>query len=269
MKWKESFYIPNTEIWTYSIDETKKYKIFVYIPNIPVPEDGFPVLYLLDGNANFGSYVEAVRLQTRTREKTGLHPAVIIGIGYETTEPYSEERYFDFTFHADQTQLPKNPTGSQWPPLGGGKQFLSFIEQKLKPLVEQNIPINTKKQMIAGHSLGGLFVLFTLFTAPSSFQYYLASSPSIHWNEEQLLKELDFFPKRLNPLDTNKLLLTVGEKEKSHFTQMHQKAITLSEKLQYYHSPSFQHIFHEFKEEDHLTVLLPLINKTIRFINDK
>lgn len=69
MKWKESFYIPNTEIWTYSIDETKKYKIFVYIPNIPVPEDGFPVLYLLDGNANFGSYVEAVRLQTRTREK--------------------------------------------------------------------------------------------------------------------------------------------------------------------------------------------------------
>ncbi|MEK4869132.1 MULTISPECIES: alpha/beta hydrolase [Niallia] len=269
IKSKESFYIPDTEIWTCPMNETKNYKIFVYIPNIPVPENGFPVLYLLDGNANFGSYVEAMRLQTRTQEKTGLHPAVIIGIGYETNEPYSKERYLDFTFNADQTSLPKNPAGSKWPPHGGGKEFLAFIEDTLKPLVEQNMPINTNKQMIVGHSLGGLFVLFTLFTSPSSFQYYLASSPSIHWNEEQLLEELDFLPERLSELDPSKLLLTVAEKEKSHFTNMHQKTLDLSEKLLNYHTKTFHHIFHEFKEEDHLTVLLPLINKTIAFLNDK
>lgn len=265
----ENFYIPNTEIWTCSSNEKKLYKIFVYTPNTPTPENGFPVIYLLDGNANFGSFVENIRLQTKNQEKTGMHPSVIIGIGYEITVPYSKERYLDFTFDTNLNSLPKNPSGTQWPPHGGGENFLSFIEEKLKPIVEQNIPINKKKQMIVGHSLGGLFVLFTLFTNPSSFQYFIASSPSIHWNEDALLKELNFFPERLKNLDLSKLLLTVGEKEKLHFTNMHQKAIALSDKLSNCHGKTFKHIFHEFKNEDHLTVLLPLINKALAFLNDK
>lgn len=269
IKSKENFYIPNTEIWTCSSKDNRLYKIFVYIPNTPTPQNGFPVIYLLDGNANFGSFVENIRLQTKTSAKTGIHPAVLIGIGYETTEPYSTERYLDFTFDSDQKKLPKNPQGAEWPPHGGGENFLFFLEEKLKPIVEQNIPINTKKQMIVGHSLGGLFVLFALFTNPSSFQYYIASSPSIHWNEEALLKKLHLFPERLNRIESSKLLLTVGEKEKSHFTNMHQKAIVLSNKLANYHGKAFEHFFHEFKNEDHLTVLLPLINKTIAFLNDK
>ncbi|WP_312099456.1 alpha/beta hydrolase-fold protein [Niallia sp.] len=152
IKSKENFYIPNTEIWTCPSNENRLYKIFVYTPNIPTPEKGFPVIYLLDGNANFGSFVENIRLQTKTPKKTEMHPAVLIGIGYETTEPYSKERYLDFTFDSDQTKLPKNPTGTQWHPHGGGENFLSFLEEKLKPIVEQNIPINKKKQMIVGHS---------------------------------------------------------------------------------------------------------------------
>lgn len=265
---KEKFFIPNTEIWTFSSKEDRLYKIFVNTPDIPVPQNGFPVIYLLDGNANFGSFVENIRLQTKTPEKTGMHPAVLIGIGYETTEPYSKERYLDFTFDSNQEKLPRNPHG-EWPPHGGGENFLSFIKEKLKPLVEKNISINTKKQMIVGHSLGGLFVLYTLFTNPSSFQYYIASSPSIHWNEEALLKELYFFPERLKTNEASKLLLTFGEKEKSHFTNMYQKGFNLSDKLASYHGKAFVHFFHEFKNEDHLTVLLPLINKSIAFLNDK
>ncbi|WP_312099147.1 hypothetical protein [Niallia sp.] len=50
---------------------------------------------------------------------------------------------------------------------------------------------------------------------------------------------------------------------------MHQKAINLSEKLSNYRGKTFEHFFHEFKNENHLSVLLPLINKTIAFLNDK
>lgn len=126
IKSKENFYIPNTEIWTCPSKDNRLYKIFVYIPNTPTPQNGFPVIYLLDGNANFGSFVENIRLQTKTSAKTGMHPAVLIGIGYETTEPYSTERYLDFTFDSDQKNFLKTPKELNGLPMVAAKIFYSF-----------------------------------------------------------------------------------------------------------------------------------------------
>lgn len=45
------------------------YVINVYISEQPVPDNGFPVLYILDGNAYGTLFSEMIQLQSRRSEK--------------------------------------------------------------------------------------------------------------------------------------------------------------------------------------------------------
>ncbi|WP_157827512.1 alpha/beta hydrolase [Niallia nealsonii] len=265
------FSINNTEKYLiYSSIEKRKYHLLISIPTCEIPPDGFPVLYLLDANANFATLTENMRLQCRRATITGLHPSIIVGIGYDSDEPYDQARYYDFTFDSFQENLPKHPLGTQWPPHGGGQKFLSFIVNEVKPFIEQKFKVNPNKQSLLGHSLGGLFVLFCLFLKPDAFQYYIASSPSIHWNETILFEKKQQFLKSLSDKKEKiKLLITMGELEKNHFSNMHEKANMLASEMQAYDGEILETTFYEFQNENHITVLLPLINKCIAFINDK
>jgi len=262
----EPFTLPHTETWSISSQENQRlYKIFVSVPDSPPPEDGFPVIYVLDGNSIFASFTENMKLQTRRAEITGKKPQIIVGIGYETTGPFNDSRYYDFTFTPDVDFLSYHQIDRDFPTGGGGSYFLSFIENQLKPEIEQKYVINKEKQTIVGHSLGGLFVLSVLFTSSSSFQYYVASSPSIHWNENFLNTVKQRF---MASQPKAKLLITSGELERDHFSQMNEKAKKLDNELKKHAYAAFETEFFEFPGEDHITVLLPLINKTILFVNN-
>lgn len=45
------------------------YTINIYVPNEEAPQNGFPVLYVLDGSSYFNLVKEAVRLQSRNAPK--------------------------------------------------------------------------------------------------------------------------------------------------------------------------------------------------------
>lgn len=262
----EPYTLPHTETWLICSRELKRlYKVFVSVPDSPAPDDGFPIMYVLDGNSVFASFTETMNLQTRRAEITGKKPHIIVGIGYETSGPFNDNRYYDFTFSPNIDFLSYHAIDRELPQAGGGSYFLAFIEKELKPQIELKYHVNKKKQSIIGHSLGGLFVLSTLFTSSASFQYYIASSPSIHWNEVFLNKaKQQFMANEINA----KLLITSGELERDHFSEMNEKAKMLNDELQKHTSPVFESEFLEFPGEDHMTVLLPLINKTILFVND-
>lgn len=121
---------------------------------------------------------------------------MIVGIGYETAEPFSSARHRDFTMPTAQSKLPKRPDGKDWPEHGGAESFFRFIEEDLKPQIERDYQIDRNRQTIFGHSLGGLFVLQVLLTKPDAFQTYIAGSPSIHWNKPFILEKADHFASR-------------------------------------------------------------------------
>lgn len=73
------------------------------------------MIYLLDANSVFGTMVEAMRMQSRRPEKTGVVPAVIVGIGYETDAPFDPGRYYDFTLPVPPAELPERPDGRTGP----------------------------------------------------------------------------------------------------------------------------------------------------------
>ncbi len=72
-------------------------------------------------------------------------------------------------------------------PSGGGNNFLSFIETELIPMIDSTYRTHPYR-IIAGHSLGGLFVVHALVERPQLFNGYIAASPYLHWDNGVVLK---------------------------------------------------------------------------------
>ncbi|WP_051691168.1 alpha/beta hydrolase [Bacillus zhangzhouensis] len=246
--------------------KNRPYRLFIYQPDGPIPSEGFPVIYALDGNAIFATMVEALRLQSSIPEKTGVTPAVIVGIGYKTDQPHHPQRHEDFTHQPPDQWIQALKKGAATHSYGGAHPFFSFLEKQIKPMIEARYPINRGRQTLFGHSLGGLFTLSTLFDYPEAFQTYIAGSPSIHWYPSLLLQQEQAFQERLKQqTHQNRLLIGVGELEKDHLCQMNQNAQAMKERLSV-SSPNGLHVqYMEFPREGHSSVLPVLINEAFRF----
>jgi hypothetical protein len=179
--------------------EGADYHILVSVPRGPAPPGGFPVFYVLDGDGWFATAVE----MTRIREWGHLTPSIVIGIGYPSGAFFDPRRNLDFS-----------PPGSADPDMapdeqGGADRFLSFLTDVIKPWVRAHYAIDPNRQVLYGHSMGGLFALHTLFTAPQSFDIYIAASPHIGFSNGIVLREAQAF--EANPARASvRALITVG-----------------------------------------------------------
>jgi len=246
----------------YSNHKQLEYRMMIAIPSEPPPAEGYPIIYALDGDAVFATFAEAARLQTR--KPHGYDPVVIVGIGYPSREPFEmNRRCYDFTMPAQVENLPARPNGQEWPEHGGADAFLQFIEAELRPAIEKEYPIDTKRQSIFGHSLGGLLVLHALFTRPQAFQNYAAGSPSIWWNHHAVLEEAEGFGKLSIKADSMpRLMLTIGADE---LPNMVKDAEQLAERLLPLAEKGFKSEIVKFSGESHVSVLPAAISRVLRF----
>lgn len=159
---------------------------------------GTPLIFVLDGNAYFFTATDIARRHQQISKKK----AVIVGIGYPSAKMdgvYNiERRGWDLTPPSSKG-LPKwpvkdaegndkkNADGSpEYYKLGGADTFQETIKTKVfdaLPTIVPGIPFEKLKKVLYGHSFGGLFTLFSLFTDPGVFDVYIAGSPSIWFNE--------------------------------------------------------------------------------------
>jgi predicted alpha/beta superfamily hydrolase len=189
------------------------YRIFLYTPRDAPPEGGWSTLYLLDANAVIGTAVDALRVQAAYPLGTGVHPGVIVGIGYPVEGAYdSVRRSWDMGPPPGQTYPPHTPGGSDVR-TGGADHFLSFIEDELKPEIARRAPIDARRQAIFGHSFGGLFVLHALFRRPDAFAAWIAASPAIWWEGAGIVTDAESFLAARRDDVTGRLLLLAGEYE--------------------------------------------------------
>ena len=71
---------------------------------------------------------------------------------------------------------------------GRAAQFLDFIREELIPFIDARYPTAPDERTYAGHSLGGLFGCYTMFTRPDTFTRYIIGSPSLYWGNEVIFK---------------------------------------------------------------------------------
>lgn len=211
----KDFIFGKAEQWTMTSKDERVYQITVSLPKHARHLSDVPVLYVLDGDAYFTMFREMIQLQSRRSDKTGIKDMAIVGIGYGADRSFHSNRVYDFTPPSHSLSLPIKPDGSPWPDSGGADKFLAFIEEELKPELEACFSFNKHQQMIFGHSLGGLFTLYTLFRKPTAFQRYFACSPSIWWNEKMIVEHVtQLMFEREDVRQNIKLFMAAGTEEK-------------------------------------------------------
>lgn len=151
--------------------------------------------YIVDGNAMMLSATDIVR--RRRMRRPDETSTIIIGISYPLTKSvYSPRRSHDFTPPCENYDYPKGPNGKpNLQKYGGAGTFLDFIKDTVHHFVFSSIfpRVSVCQTALFGHSFGALFTLHALYTAPASFDAYLAASPSIWWNDGFLLGEEEQF----------------------------------------------------------------------------
>lgn len=167
-----------------SDDQQRHYQVTLAIPNGPMPKQGYPVLYMLDGNAALPILTDEVFARLQSDDWP-----VIVTIGYEADAQTA--RVYDYT-----PQSTGNTASSAGTKFGGANPFWQFIELSIKPQVSQRVEINPSRQSLWGHSFGGLFVLHALLNHPESFQSYIAADPSLWWQQGQILEAEAAFSQR-------------------------------------------------------------------------
>ncbi|MGE0050872.1 MAG: alpha/beta hydrolase [Arcobacter sp.] len=190
----------------------QKYLIQVYKPKTKEPKNGYDVVYILDGNATFPYASIMAQVIDNMSYRTKKTPPIIVAIGYASKDLFDiKARSYDYTPpYKGELKILANRGSSEYLQ-GGAEKFYNFLQNELKPIIEGNYPINTKKQTLFGHSYGGLFTLYAFLNHSEDFQNFIAASPSIWWNDFNILKELK--NKKFKIKNPKKLYLSVGEIE--------------------------------------------------------
>ncbi|MFT3736640.1 MAG: alpha/beta hydrolase-fold protein [Rhodocyclaceae bacterium] len=254
-----------------------RYRILVALPDGPAPAGGYPVVYVLDADLVFHSVVETLRLQSRRPLATGVLPALIVGITYPEDDDVILRRAIDYT--ATPMAVPAPEMSATMRNAGGGAdRFLDFIDKSVRPAIAQRYATNPNRQVLFGHSLGGLFALHALFTRPAMFTHYIAASPSWWWNDAAMSAAEARFRQQPDAARGRALLLTVGEFEQrpSRFSDNMPGGIATLERramvdnvravaTRLTGTPGLRVEALEIAGENHLSSLPQAINRGLRF----
>ena len=150
----------------------------------------YPVLYDLNAFAYFTYAAGTVELMARNIEMPEM---IVVGLpslqnGYVPT-PYEERK--------------GEPTAADL--------SLKFFSEELIPFIDGKYR-TAGFNLLCGHSVGGLFTMYALFTQPDLFSGYIASSPWFQNNNQYWLKQVDKMF-QAESLAGKFLFMTVGKKE--------------------------------------------------------
>lgn len=154
-------------------------------------------MYLLDGDMELPLFARMFRLSNSGTDGTGStvdsDPAqvIFVGVGYPSSvDPmrpppgggeiaYRQRDYSPPPFPAS------NPEHKTWqseqPWAGGAPLFLRVLKEELIPLIDRQFRTSADRGL-HGHSMGGLFATYALFTEPDLFTRYAITSPSLWWD---------------------------------------------------------------------------------------
>ena len=163
----QSFTLESTKL-----KETRRINVYLPPGYDAATATRYPVLYMPDGGIkeDFPHIATTVDTAIRAGE---MRPVLVVGI--ENTE-----RRRDMTGPTEVAEDRKIA-----PRVGGSAAFRSFIRDELMPQVRSKYRV-TDETAIIGESLAGLFIVETFFLQPKMFDTYIALSPSLWWNNDEL-----------------------------------------------------------------------------------
>jgi predicted alpha/beta superfamily hydrolase len=215
------------------------YRIFIEAPDeTREPGPWAPVLFM-DGDDQFAAAVKAYHVARKARE---VPPLLLAGIGYGASyRSPANHRLRDYTPTAMSTEK-----GS-----GEADAFLAFLVQTLMPELSRRYPLQAGAGGLAGHSLGSLLVLHALFQPRPAFTRFLASAPSLWWDDRALIGEAQRLQRAGATLPA-KVFLSSGAEDSPSMTG---DLALLEKQLAARPFPALEVISRRFSGRDHFNVL--------------
>jgi predicted alpha/beta superfamily hydrolase len=226
-------------------------------PMIPGERARFPVVYMADATGGFVVTESTLRLMMLA----DVPRFIAVGIGYPGATDFLqtvEIRGRDLT----QIAMPADPADPAWPiagqlipavASGGASKFLGFVRDELMPFINANYPTDPANRAYFGHSLGGLFGLYTLFTKPDTFTRYIIGSPSAWWGGEDVLKLATAYVKTHDDLSAT-VFIGIGALEENASSHMVTNFLRLETMLRTRKYSGLQLTTRIFADETHVTV---------------
>jgi len=151
------------------LGEDRELRIYLP-PGYGEGDSRYPVLYVLDGESMFGFTTGIVDFFSKSRR---IPEMLIVGI-------VNVDRTRDLTPQPGDADLRRYPAS------GHADAFLEFLEKEVVPFVDLQYRTEPYR-VLAGHSLGGLFAVHA-FLSDTGFDAFIASSPSLYWNDRSQLR---------------------------------------------------------------------------------
>ncbi|RWU08008.1 alpha/beta hydrolase [Pseudidiomarina gelatinasegens] len=160
----------------------------------------YPVVYLTDGMYSFQIASGATRFPMNSG---AMEEAFIVSLSYSKGANGASSRIRDYTpSRADDWKLPT----------GNAEGHALFIREVVFPYMADNYRVSATERTYVGNSLGGLFGAYILFKHPTMFSSYVLGSPSVWFNNHDLLS--------LKPTESRspiKVYISVGSLERPQF----------------------------------------------------
>jgi predicted alpha/beta superfamily hydrolase len=165
--------------------QTHQYRVFVATPRSAPADKRLPAaLYVLDGNAQFPLAVNTVYEKWTAmpgKEQQVARLPVIVGLGYPEAKAYPlAARTRDYTYTS---------AAEAYAAGGGAANFYDFVLSQVRPYIEKQYATDPERQILSGHSFGGLFALFVLLNHPNAFDQYVIGSPSLWWGSGAIVRD--------------------------------------------------------------------------------
>jgi predicted alpha/beta superfamily hydrolase len=144
----------------------REYRLSVALPDsYQTSAQAYPVIYVLDGDFNFGVAAGLTRFSNWFRNVPEL---IIVGIRYdmETADEWVQLRDLDY----DVPGIPGAASDSM------SHLFLDALTQEIIPFINANYRTIPADRCLQGYSSSGIFVLYALFQQPDAFQRYISGS---------------------------------------------------------------------------------------------
>ncbi|MGA7379975.1 MAG: alpha/beta hydrolase-fold protein [Terriglobales bacterium] len=143
--------------------------------------DRYAVLYITDGGSDVNEIGGVIDFLA---DANLMPPLIVVGIT-------NTDRNRDLTptragiKHSDGSVEP-------FPTTGGADKFLDFMQTELVPEIDKRYPTEPYR-ILVGHSLGGLFAVHAMIARPELFNAYIASSPSLWWDDAGTVRDVQAF----------------------------------------------------------------------------
>ena len=144
------------------------------------------------------------------------------------------------------------------PTSGGADKFLEFMEKELIPFVEENYQAQSFKTLF-GHSLCGMFAVYTLFEKPEMFNAFISVSPYLQYEDQYVIDRVESALSERTEYDQY-LFITIGD-EPAYTASLDRIEKLLSDKAE-----NLSWTISERENEDHNSVPLKSLYDGLEFI---